>query len=283
MLAVTDIGVHTRNELSAKIIIYRRFITMASTNLTLSLEKLVSLLGVATKPFFFTGAGMSTGSGIPDFRGPNGVWKRRKPVMYQDFLSSEEARIEHWDYKLEGFEQFRNAKPNKAHLALAELERIEKVSALVTQNTDGLHQDAGNSSVIELHGTNREIECTSCGERTKPEPAFEEFRNTRKCPVCSCGGYLKTATISFGQSMPQDLLEKAFSLASAADLAVSIGSTLEVQPASMIPLRVLENGAPYVVINRGETAHDQIATLRLDGDIGEILPDIVLQLKSAER
>ena len=243
------------------------------------METLESLLEKASRPLFFTGAGISTGSGIPDFRGPKGVWTRRKPVYYQDFLKSEEARVEHWDYKLEGFEQFRNAKPNAAHLAVAELEQMGKVAALVTQNTDGLHQDAGSTSVIELHGTNREIECTSCGSRSDPAPAFEEFDRTRRCPVCDCGGYLKTATISFGQSMPQDLLEKAFVSATEADLAVSVGSTLEVQPASMVPLYTLENGSPYVVINRGETAHDGLATLRLDGDINEILPAAVEGLK----
>jgi NAD-dependent deacetylase len=252
---------------------------MASINFSSLMKNLESLVHKAARPLFFTGAGMSTGSGIPDFRGPQGVWKHRQPVLYQDFLASEEARVEHWDYKLEGFEQFRNAEPNDAHRALAELERMGKISALVTQNIDGLHQDAGNSSVIELHGTNREIECVSCGNRTPPEPAFEEFRRTRRCPVCECGGYQKTATISFGQAMPEDLLEKAFAVAAEADLAVSIGSTLEVQPASLVPLRVLENGAPYVVINRGATAHDAVATLRLEGDVNEILPALVERLK----
>ena len=244
------------------------------------MEKLISLLSESSRALIFTGAGISTGSGIPDFRGPKGIWKKRKPVYYQDFLSSEESRVEHWDYKLEGFEQFRDAKPNAAHLALAELERMGRMHALVTQNIDGLHQDAGNTDVIELHGTNREIECTSCGDRTSPEPSFEEFKRTRKCPVCACGGFLKSATISFGQAMPQDLLEKAFALAAEADLAVSIGSTLEVQPASLVPLSVLENGMPYVVINKGETAHDQIATLRLEGDVNEILPSLVQNLKT---
>lgn len=246
------------------------------------MKTLESLLHRSSRPLFFTGAGMSTGSGIPDFRGPNGVWKRRKPVYYQDFLVSEDARVEHWDYKLEGFEQFRNAEPNDAHRALAELERMGKIYTLVTQNIDGLHQDAGNSSVIELHGTNREIECTGCGKRTPPESAFEEFKRTRSCPVCECGGYLKSATISFGQSMPEDLLEKAFAFAAEADLAVSVGSSLEVQPAALVPLRVLENGAPYVVINQGATAHDRLATLRLEGDVCEILPSAVTRLKTMD-
>ncbi len=247
------------------------------------METLESLLDASQRPLFFTGAGISTGSGIPDFRGPDGVWKRRKPVYFQDFLASEEARIEHWDYKLEGFEQFRDAKPNDAHRALAELEQIGKMHALVTQNIDGLHQDAGSTGVIELHGTNREIECVKCGERTEPEPAFEEFRRTRSCPRCVCGGFLKSATISFGQAMPGDLVKKAFAAAEEADLAVSVGSTLEVQPAALVPLSVVENGMPYVVINLGPTAHDRLATLRLEGDVNEILPAVVENLKNRRR
>ncbi|MDH3492236.1 MAG: hypothetical protein OEM82_01705 [Acidobacteriota bacterium] len=255
---------------------------MTFENPTSPLESLVRLLSEAERPLFFTGAGMSTGSGIPDFRGPQGVWKTRKPVYYQDFLASEEARVEYWDYKLEGFEGFRDAEPNAAHRALADLERMGKVRVLVTQNIDGLHQYAGNSKVIELHGTNREIECVSCGKRSRPEPAFEEFKRTRRCPVCKCGGYLKSATISFGQAMPQGLVEKAFAAAARADLAVSVGSTLEVQPAASVPLVVLEKGAPYVVINRGETAHDRVATLRIEGDVNEILPSLVGKLKMHE-
>ncbi len=247
------------------------------------METLESLLEASQSPLFFTGAGISTGSGIPDFRGPDGVWKRRKPVYFQDFLASEEARIEHWDYKLEGFEQFRDAKPNDAHRALAALEQIGKMHALVTQNIDGLHQDAGSTGVIELHGTNREIECVKCGERTEPEPAFEEFRRTRSCPRCVCGGFLKSATISFGQAMPGDLVKKAFAAAEEADLAVSVGSTLEVQPAALVPLSVVENGMPYVVINLGPTAHDRLATLRLEGDVNEILSAVVENLKNRSR
>ncbi|NNF00978.1 MAG: hypothetical protein HKN25_18320 [Pyrinomonadaceae bacterium] len=244
------------------------------------MEELATLISKAERPLFFTGAGMSTGSGIPDFRGPKGIWKTRKPVYYQDFLTSEDSRVEHWDYKLEGFEQFRDAKPSDAHKALAELERMGKIDTIVTQNIDGLHQDAGNSSVIEIHGTNREVECIKCGERTPPEPSFEEFKRSRSCPVCNCGGFLKSATVSFGQAMPEGLLERAFALAAEADLAVSIGSTLEVQPAALVPLSVLENGAPYVVINRGATAHDRLATLRLEGDVNEILPSAVASLKN---
>src|SRR5438046_653853 len=149
-------------------------------------SRLVSYLKAARRMLIFTGAGISTGSGIPDFRGPQGVWKTRQPVYYHDFMRSEAARIEHWDFKSEGWEGFRDAKPNATHGAVARLERAEKVQAVVTQNIDGLHAKAGTSvdRLIELHGTNSFIECQSCGKRTDPEAYFQEFRRTRKPPLC---------------------------------------------------------------------------------------------------
>ena len=245
------------------------------------MKQVVELFSRASRILVFTGAGISTGSGIPDFRGPQGVWKKRQPVYFQDFMASEAARIEHWDYKLEGHEAFRGAKPNAAHLALVELEKRGKLQMLVTQNIDGLHQDAGNDPdlVIELHGTNRKIECMSCGTLTDPDPAFEEFQRTRKPPTCPCGGLMKAATVSFGQAMPVDKMERAIREAEQADLAISIGSTLEVQPAASVPLVAARNGSPYVILNRGETAHDGVATHRLEGDAVEILPQILEQSK----
>ena len=245
------------------------------------MEKLTELLQLSSRILVFTGAGISTGSGIPDFRGPKGVWKSRKPVYFQDFISSEEARIEHWDYKLEGYEAFRGARPTPAHLALVELETLGRLLVVVTQNIDGLHQEAGNSPdlVIELHGTNRKIECLSCAALTDPEPAFKEFQKTRKPPLCPCGGFLKTATVSFGQAMPQEKMERAVSEAAKADLVISIGSTLQVEPAASVPLVAQQKGAPYVIINRGATAHDAMATLRLEGDAAVILPSAVHGLK----
>src|SRR5689334_23039351 len=160
-------------------------------------DRLVELLRAGKRILLFTGAGISTGSGIPDFRGPEGVWKKRQPVYYHDFMRSETARIEHWDFKLEGWEAFRDSKPNKTHDAIAELERAGKLLAVITQNIDGLHARAGTSPrlLVELHGTNSEIECQSCGRRSEPETAFRYFRETRKPPLCDCGGFLKPATI----------------------------------------------------------------------------------------
>ena len=240
------------------------------------IEKLVAHLKAGNRMLIFTGAGISTGSGIPDFRGPDGVWKRRQPVYYHDFMRSEAARIEHWDYKLEGWPAFRDAQPNATHHAIAQLERAGKVEAVVTQNIDGLHSRAGTSpdKLIELHGTNSLVECQTCGRKSDPEPHFEIFRKTKKPPLCECGGFLKPATISFGQNLRNEDLERAERAAKAADLVVALGSTLSVYPAANIPLLAASRGVPYIVINRGPTDHDEIpeVTLRIEGDVCEIFP-----------
>ena len=231
------------------------------------------------KALIFTGAGISTGSGIPDFRGPQGIWTRRKPVYYQDFMSSEAARVEHWDYKLEGWDGFRTAQPNAVHHAIVRLEKAGKVLSVVTQNIDGLHAAAGTSAnrLVELHGTNLQVECQSCGWRGDPAPHFEIFRNTRKSPLCACGGFLKPATISFGQSLDPEVLEQAGHAAMQADLVVALGSTLSVYPAASFPLLAAQRGVPYVVINRGETEHDHepSVSLRIEGEVNEVFPAAV--------
>jgi NAD-dependent deacetylase len=241
--------------------------------------KLVELLRGSKQMLLFTGAGISTGSGIPDFRGPEGVWKRRQPVYYHDFMRSEAARVEHWDFKLEGWPAFRDSRPNATHKAIARLEQAGKVLAVVTQNIDALHARAGTSAgrLIELHGTNSFIECQTCGRRSDPEAHFEQFRKTRRPPVCECGGFLKPATISFGQNLRNEDLERAEAAANAADLVVALGSTLSVHPAADIPLLAANRGAPYVIINRGPTEHDDLpeVTLRLEGDVGELFPPAV--------
>src|SRR3954449_522506 len=189
---------------------------------------LADYLRNANRALIFTGAGISTGSGIPDFRGPQGVWTRRQPVYFDDFMNSEAARVEHWDYKLEGFEQFQIARPNTVHDAVVRLERAGKLRAVVTQNIDGLHSLAGTSAerLVELHGTNALVECQSCHWRGDPEPHFEFFRINRRTPLCECGGFLKPATISFGQSLDPRELERAERAAMDADLVVALGSTL---------------------------------------------------------
>jgi len=241
------------------------------------MDKLRQLIHSSSRILVFTGAGLSTGSGIADFRGPRGVWTRRQPVQFEEFLASESKRIEHWSYKLEGWADFLAARPNAAHQALLALERRGHLQLLVTQNIDGLHHAAGHAveRVVELHGTNRLVECLSCGLRSEPQWAFDFFQRTGRCPFCpECGGFVKTATISFGQAMPSDLLERAFEAAEECDLVLALGSTLSVQPAASVP-RQAARRVPYVVINQGATDHDHIATHRLDGDLVELLPALL--------
>ncbi len=244
--------------------------------------KLIELLRAGQEILVFTGAGISTGSGIPDFRGPEGVWKRRQPVYYHDFMRSEAARIEHWDFKLEGWPAFRSARPTAAHEAIVRLERAGKVLAVVTQNIDGLHARAGTppEHLVELHGTNLYVECQSCGKLSDPEPHFEYFGRTRQPPLCDCGGFLKPATISFGQNLKNEVLERAQDAAAKAGLVIALGSTLSVYPAANIPLIAVGHGAPYVIINRGPTDHDSLpeVTLRLEGDVNELFPPAVREV-----
>ena len=241
--------------------------------------KLTELLRGSKQMLLFTGAGISTGSGIPDFRGPEGVWKRRQPVYYHDFMRSEASRVEHWDFKLEGWPAFKASRPNATHEAIVSLERAGKVQAVVTQNIDGLHARAGTSveRLVELHGTNTLVECQTCGRRSDPDPHFLSFRKTRHPPLCECGGYLKPATISLGQNLRNEDMERAAAAAEAADLVVAMGSTLSVYPAANIPLLAASRGVPYVIINRGVTEHDELpeVTLRLEGDVGDIFPPAV--------
>ena len=235
---------------------------------------LFEYLRVAQQIMVFTGAGISTASGIPDFRGPQGVWTRRKPVYYQDFMASEEARVEHWADKLEGWRAMAAARPNAVHHAIVKLEKAEKIGSVVTQNIDGLHSLAGTHPdlLVELHGTNLLVECQSCHQRGDPEPQLDYFREHGQSPLCACGGFLKMATISFGQGLDPSSLDLAAESAAKADLVVALGSTLSVHPAASFPLLAASRGVPYVIINRGVTEHDDepVVSLRLDGDVGEI-------------
>jgi NAD-dependent deacetylase len=242
-------------------------------------EQLVNYLRRAQQILIFTGAGISTGSGIPDYRGPQGVWTRRQPVYYQDFMTSEAARIEYWNYKLEGWESFRDAQPNAVHHAVVRLEKADKLLMVVTQNIDGLHARAGTSvaRLVELHGTNLAVECQRCGERSEPAPHFDYFKKTGTAPICRCGGFLKPATISFGQSLREEDLRKAGQAAEKTDLVIALGSTLSVYPAASIPLMAANRSVPYVIINRGPTEHDghPAVSLRLEGDVVEIFSPAV--------
>ena len=250
-------------------------------------HRFVELLRTAQRILVLTGAGVSTASGIPDFRGPNGVWTRRRPVFYDDFLASESARVEYWDFKLETWRLYAQAAPNGVHHAIVDLERSGKLEAAVTQNVDGLHRRAGTSPerLVEVHGTDLLVECQRCHDTSDPAAHFAAFAATRQPPRCACGGILKPATISFGQPLRQTDLDRAVAAAGRADLVVALGSTLSVYPAASIPLIAASRGVPYVVVNRGETEHDDhpAVTLRLEGDLLTIVPQAVaMALEPAE-
>lgn len=244
-------------------------------------NELVSLLARSRRLLLFTGAGISTGSGIADFRGPQGVWTRRRAVTLQEFLSLDAARVEYWDQKLEAWPAFRAASPNPVHFATVDLERAANLLLVVTQNIDGLHARAGTTParLVELHGTNLSVQCLRCGERSDPDPVMRRFEQSRKPPVCACGGFLKPATVSFGQNLRSEDLRRSFAAASEADLVVALGSTLSVYPAASIPLAAAERGVPYVIVNRGPTEHDDLPslTLRLEGDVVDLFPGAVAE------
>jgi len=240
---------------------------------------LSELIGRAERILIFTGAGISTASGIPDYRGPEGVWNTRRPVFYDAFMTDPAARVEYWRQKAEDRAAFGSAEPNAVHRAIVRLERAGQLRAVVTQNVDGLHREAGTSDelLVEIHGTNGLIECQSCGERTEPGPHFDRFIETGEPPVCACGGYLKPATISFGQQLRTSDMIRAFDAARAVDVVISLGSTLSVNPAADVPLEAARYGASYAVVNRGATDHDgsPLVALRIDGDVGAIFPAAV--------
>jgi NAD-dependent deacetylase len=240
---------------------------------------LADYLRAASKILIFTGAGISTRSGIQDYRGPRGLWKTQQPVYYQEFMTDEGARNLYWQRKLESWEVIKRAEPNSIHHAIVELEKAGKLLLVVTQNIDGLHRKAGTSPdlLVEVHGTMSFVECQTCGNRSDPNPIYKRFSETREAPLCSCGGYLKPATISFGQNLREGDLEKAYNGARSCDLVISLGSTLSVTPASTVPLIAAERGVSYVIINSGATQHDGLpeVSLRLEGNVEEIFPPAV--------
>jgi NAD-dependent deacetylase len=225
----------------------------------------------------FTGAGISTESGLSDFRSPGGVWDRHRIVTYKEFLESHEARVEYWKMKSGLFQELKAAKPNTAHLALAELERLGRLKCLITQNIDGLHQEAGNRNVIELHGTNRKAICLGCGNQWLIEEIQARLETGDLDPRCShCGGLIKPATVSFGQVMPQGELMKAFEAAARADVFLMVGSSLQVEPAASVPREAHRGGAALIFINRTETPLDRLARLIFRENAGDVLPHFVM-------
>jgi len=233
-----------------------------------------ALAAGARKILVFTGAGLSTNSGIPDFRGPDGVWTKREPVLYQDFINSTKAKVEYWRYKAETFAAFLTAAPNAAHKAVVSLERSGRLLTVVTQNIDNLHRAAGTGpdKLVELHGSGLYAECLDCLDWVSMETALKAFNTDGAPPQCACGGWLKPAVIMFGEPLERESLIKAFRAAENCDLVVAAGSSLSVEPAASVPLAAKAAGKPYLIVNRGPTAHDKAADIKLDGDACELLP-----------
>lgn len=244
-----------------------------------AIVKIAHLLTRSKRAIAFTGAGISTESGIPDFRGPGGVWSRYQPVYFREFLTSEDARRQYWKMKKEGYNEFKNAKPNDGHRSLARLEAEGVLAAVITQNIDGLHQEAGSRRVLELHGTNRSCVCLDCGAHFGSDEVQQRLEAGVEIPLCDhCGGFVKSATISFGQSLPADVLTEAFDFSMSTDLVLALGSSLVVEPAASIPLQAKNNGARLVIINHTETPLDRLADAVVHQSIGATLSRVMKNL-----
>lgn len=238
------------------------------------LAELAETIAQSRRAIVFTGAGISTESGIPDFRSPGGIWTRMAPIDFADFLASEEARRETWRRRFAMEETFRAAAPNRGHRAVAALVRRGVVSGVITQNIDGLHQASGiaEDQVVELHGNTTYAHCLDCAQRYELPALRIAFERAGEAPFCAeCGGFVKTATISFGQAMPAEAMQRAHTLTMAADLFIVAGSSLVVYPAAGFPELAKRNGAKLVIINREPTGLDAIADLALHRAIGETL------------
>jgi NAD-dependent deacetylase len=226
----------------------------------------------------FTGAGISTESGIPDFRSPGGIWTKMMPVQFQDYVADPEARRISWERRFEMEETWNRVLPNDGHKAVARLVEKGHIAHVITQNIDNLHQASGmpESRVIELHGNTRYAKCLTCGTRVEIPDIRAHFERHGDAPNCRlCGGIVKTATISFGQAMPQDEMARAESASLGADLFLVIGSSLSVYPAAAFPLLAKRAGARLVILNRDDTEQDAYADLVIHGEIGPVMTSAI--------
>jgi len=248
-----------------------------------SVNELRQLLDSARRVVVFTGAGISTESGIPDFRSPGGVWSRMQPIYFQEFVASEDKRREAWSRRFDNRDGWVGAEPNRGHFAVAQLVHSGKASAVITQNVDNLHQVSGvpEERVIELHGNATYAKCLSCHVRIELPQVEQQFRATGTvAPCASCGGIIKSATISFGQQMPALPMQRAEAETALCDLFVVLGSSLSVFPAAEFPLRAKRNGAQLVIVNRDPTQMDEIADLVIHAGIGDTLHQLTAAPRS---
>jgi len=251
---------------------------MIASDTQSAVAHLGDLLASAQVVVPFTGAGISTECGIPDFRSPGGIWTKMAPIPFDQFVASQQMRDESWRRRFAMQDQFGGAKPGRGHRALANLYRAGKSPGVITQNIDNLHQDSGISAehVVELHGNTTYALCLDCNKRFEIAWVREKFEKSGgRAPDCACGGPIKSATVSFGQAMPEEAMRRAHELTQSCDLFLAIGSSLVVWPAAGFPLQAKHNGARLVIINRDATEFDDIADLVIRADIGEVLSPFI--------
>ena len=241
---------------------------------TQNIQTIARYIEESRQILIFTGAGISTESGISDYRSKGGLWDRFQPVTSQEFMSSPQKRKEYWQTKMELYKSFQTAGPNAGHRAIVTIEKQGKLRGIVTQNIDGLHQMAGSSpdKILELHGSNRKTVCLSCGDLRPWPEVYQRLKAGEGVPLCHfCGGFLKPNTISFGQALDPAILNEAFAWSNSCDLILAVGSTLIVEPAASIPRTAKANGAKLVIITFSDTPLDGIADLKMNCSAGEVL------------
>ena len=251
---------------------------MIASDVETGIARLRELIAAASVIVPFTGAGISTECGIPDFRSPGGIWTKNQPILFDEFLASQEMRNEAWRRRFAMEEHFSKARPGRGHLALASLYRAGKSPGVVTQNIDNLHQSSGIAPdhVVELHGNNTYAVCLSCAKRYELAWVKEKFNASGQAPDCTdCDGHIKSATVSFGQAMPEAAMQRAEEMTRSCDLFLAIGSSLVVWPAAGFPLMAKRNGARLVILNRDATEFDDIADLVVRDDIGTVLSPFI--------
>jgi NAD-dependent deacetylase len=237
-------------------------------------------ISTARSVIVFTGAGISTESGIPDYRSQGGIWDKFTPVYFDEFMSSKTARIRYWEQRMDMEKGLKHARPNTGHMGIARLYETGRLTAVITQNIDGLHQASGipEDRIIELHGNTRRVRCMSCRTLTTWDAAEQRILAGDKAPLCGCGGCLKPDTISFGQAMPEKETRQAIELSSACDVFIVVGSTLLVQPAALMPGYALDAGAFLAVINLSPTPYDTRCQVLIREKAGPVLADIAARV-----
>ncbi len=247
----------------------------------IKLDKKIKLVAKTIKAskhlVFFTGAGISTESGIPDYRSQGGIWDKFQPVYFDEFMTSMASRVRYWEQRLDMEKSLSVSKPNKGHKSIAKLHELGLLNTLITQNIDGLHQTSGipQEKIIELHGNTRRVRCMSCRKLISWEETQKMIDEGNKAPVCSCSGYLKPDTVSFGQAMPVEETQRAAMLSSKSDVFIVVGSTLLVQPAALMPEYAKTAGAFLVIINLSKTPYDRMCDVLIREKAGDVLEKIM--------